>query len=400
MCVHLKGSNSKQNKALNLRLVLSEIVTQRPISRVEISRRTHLTKQTITNMVEELLHIGLVNEIGIKKEGTVGKPSKMLDLNQEGCYSFSIRMFPQKIEMGVFSLTGIAIVQMQSTYTQGNELTVISESFTTLLAKAALTSSQILGVGITFVSNKEHNLSTYQKNMDFKQALTETLSLPIATESTASACAAYQMLYGEAKHLHSFVCVHISDVVEAAVVYDRSILLGANGLTGSIGEMFVTPETDDNTVELGRLNDFASLNSLQSHFAKSFSNHEDLMQYCYDNPKKFEQWLEKSAEPMRIAIHSLETLLNCQTIIIGGDVDSWFLDKFITQLRPYIPSIAQYGERSVVRLIKVPQVEELTLKATATLPLHAALSMGNMQTLSLPPIDDLQPVQKFIYFAE
>lgn len=400
MCAHLKGSNSKQNKALNLRLVLSEIATQRPISRVEISRRTHLTKQTITNMVEELLNIGLVIEIGIKKEGTVGKPSKMLDLNQEGCYSFSIRVFPQKIEMGVFTLTGVATVQMYARYTQGNELIVISESFTTLLAEAALTPSQILGVGITFVSNEEHNLSTYQKNMQFKQALAETLSLPVATESTASACAAYQMLFGEAKHLHSFVCLHISDVVEAAVVYDRSILLGANGLTGAIGEMFVTPETDDKTVELGRLNDFTSLNSLKNHFAKSFTCHEELMQYCYNNPKKFELWLEKSAEPMRIAIHSLETLLNCQTIIIGGDVDSWFLDKFITQLRPYIPSIAQYGDRSVVRIIKVPKVEELTLKATATLPLHAALSMDNMQTLSLPPIDNLQPVQQLIYLSE
>lgn len=400
MCAYLKGSNSKKNKALNLRLVLSEIVTQRPISRVEISRRTHLTKQTITNMVEELLDIGLVIEVGIKKEGTVGKPSKMLDLNQKGCCSFSIRMFAKKVELGIFSLTGIAIAKMQAEYTQGNELDVISESFAALMAQKKLNKSQILGVGITFVSSKEHNLSTYQKSMDFKLALTQTLSLPIATESTASACAAYQMLYGEAKHLHSFVCVHISDVVEAAVVYDRSILLGTNGLTGAIGEMFVTPETDEKTVELGRLNDFASLNSLQAYFGKTFDSHEDLMVFCYNNPKKFDTWLEKSAEPMRIAIHSLETLLNCQTIIVGGDVDSWFLDKFITQLRPYIPSIAQYGDRSVVRLIKVPQVEELTLKATATLPLHAALSMGNMQTLSLPPIDDLQDVQQLIYLAE
>ena len=400
MCAHLKGSNSKKNKALNLRLVLSEIVTQRPISRVEISRRTHLTKQTITNMVEELLDIGLVIEVGIKKEGTVGKPSKMLDLSQKGCYSFSIRMFSTKVEIGIYSLTGITIAKMQAEYTQGGELNVIRESFTALMTQKKLNKSQILGVGITFVSSKEHNLSTYQKSMDFKLALTEALSLPIATESTASACAAYQMLYGEAKHLHSFVCVHISDVVEAAVVYDRNILLGANGLTGAIGEMFVTPETDEKTVELGRLNDFASLNSLQKHFGKSFPCHEELMQYCYDNPNKFEQWLERSAEPMRIAIHSLETLLNCQTIIIGGDVDSWFLDKFITQLRPYIPSIAQYGDRSVVRLIKVPEVEELTLKSTATLPLHAALSMGNMQTLSLPPIDDLQDVQQLIYLAE
>jgi predicted NBD/HSP70 family sugar kinase len=300
----LKGSNSKQNKALNLRLVLSEIVTQSPISRVEISRQTHLTKQTMTNLVEDLLHMGLVVEAGVKKEGTVGKPSKMLNLNNKSHYSFAIRMFPQKIEAGLFSLTGLAIEKMQIDYSKGDEFEVIKNIFTTLLTKAKLTSAEILGVGITFVSNKEHNLTNYQKNMLFKQALTDSLALPVATESTASACAAYQMLYGEAKHLHSFVYVHISDVVEAAVVYDRSILLGSNGLTGAIGELFVTPETDNKTVELGRLNDFSSLNSLQEHCGHSFASHEELMQYCFDNPKKFDVWLEKSAEPMRIAIHS------------------------------------------------------------------------------------------------
>ena len=395
----MKGSNSKQNKALNLRLVLAEIITQGPISRVEISRHTHLTKQTITNMVEELLHIGLVIETGIKKEGSVGKPSKMLNLNEKNNYSFAIRMYPQKIETGIFSLTGLAIAKIQADYSEGCEFDVINKTFSALLTEAKLSSSQILGVGITFVNNTEHDLTTYQNNMSFKQTLADTLSLPIATESTASACAAHQMLYGEAKHLHSFICVHISDIIEAAVVYDRKILLGSNGLTGAIGELFVTPETDNNTAELGRLNDFSSLRSLQQHLGITLSCHEELMQYCYDNPKKFDVWLEKSVEPMRIAIHSLETLLNCQTIIIGGDVDSWFLDKFITQLRPYIPSIAQYGERDVVRLIKAPQVEELALKATATLPLHAALSLVNMQTLSIPKAEDLQPIQQLIYLA-
>ena len=226
-------------------------------------------------MVEELLHIGLVIETGIKKEGSVGKPSKMLNLNDKNNYSFSIRMYPDKIEAGIFSLTGLAIEKMQVDYNKGDEFDVIQQTFTALLTKTALTSSQILGAGITFVNNKEHDLTTYQNNMHFKQVLADTLSLPIATESTASACSAYQMLHGEAKHLHSFVCVHISDVIEAAVVHDRKILLGSNGLTGAIGELFVTPETDDNTAELGRLNDFSSLNSLQKHLGKSFSCHEE-----------------------------------------------------------------------------------------------------------------------------
>lgn len=396
----MKGSNSKQNKALNLRLVLAEIVTQGPISRVEISRNTHLTKQTITNMADELLHIGLIVETGIKKEGSVGKPSKMLNLNESGAYSFAIRVFPKKIEAGIFSLTGNIVEKIEASYENEELLQAITNIFEILLNKSCLTKDKILGVGVTFVLQEHHSVATYQKTITFKQSLADQLSLPVATETTASACASYQMLYGEAKQLESFICVHISDVIEAAVVYQRNILLGQNGLTGAIGELFVTPESDDETLELGRLNDFASLKSLQNFIGKDFDSHEELIEYSEQNSKKVSKWFEHAAEPMRIAIHSLETLLNCQTIIIGGDVNAWFLDKLIKQLRPYIPSISQYGDRDVLRIIKTPNVEEVALKGAATLPLHAALSVGNMQTLALPVIDDLQPVHSLIYLGQ
>ncbi|GLX79792.1 hypothetical protein tinsulaeT_31320 [Thalassotalea insulae] len=398
----MKGSNSKQNKALNLRLVLSEIVTQAPISRVEISRTTHLTKQTITNMVEELLSANLVIETGVKKEGAVGKPSKMLSINPEATYSLALRVFNDKIEAGIFSLLGQEIAVTEHSYLSGvlneeNLLAEIAKLYQELLVESQLSELNILGAGLSFVSQRHHDLSTYQYNLAFKQKLAEKLALPVASETTAAACAAFQMLYGEAKQLHSFVCVHISDVVEAAVVYDRKILLGQNGLTGAIGEMFVTPETDDKTAELGRLNDFVSLCSLKQALGKNFTSNEDLAQYCLANQDKLTPWFEQAAEPMRIAIHSLETILNCQTIIIGGDVSSWFLNKFITQLRPYIPSVSQYGDREVVRVIKTPNVEQVALKGAATLPLHAALSIENMQTLALPQFEKLTEVQALIF---
>ena len=74
---------------------------------------------------------------------------------------------------------------------------------------------------------------------------------------------------------------------------------------------------------------------------------------------------------------------NCETIILGGDINTQFLVKFITLLRPFIPSISQFGDRHVVRLIKTPDVENITLKGIATLPLHTALNNENMQTIIL-----------------
>ncbi|MDO6425884.1 ROK family transcriptional regulator [Thalassotalea sp. 1_MG-2023] len=393
----MKGSNSKQNKALNLRLVLSEIVTQGPISRVEISRRTHLTKQTITNLVEELLHVALIEEVGIKKEGAVGKPSKMLCLKADCAFSLAFRVLPGEVEAGLFNLSGERQYYVQQPISDKNTLNSVVQSFEKLMTESELTIENILSVGLSVGQVNQQNLHDYQATKRLQQDIASELQLPVALETTASACAAYQMLYGEAKKLNSFVYVHIGDVVESAVVFDRKIMLGQNGLTGALGDIFVTPETDQVTGELGRLNDFASLSSLKQYIEQPLLTNAQLAQYCAENRNSIDRWIEEAAEPMRIAIHTLESILNCQTIIIGGDIEDKVLDKLITHLRPYIPSIAQYGERDVVRFIKTPNVQQISHKGVATLPIHAALSNENMQTLLINPLMNKTPLQHLLY---
>lgn len=353
-------------------------------------------------MVEELLACELVIETGVKKEGAVGKPSKMLSINPEKIFSLAIRVLPTQIHLGIFSLLGEQLLEEQISLVEGawhtDELvSQIKSHYHQLLAKADIPEQAILGAGVSFAVAKDYSLQSYQESGDIRQQLAEALSLPVAGETTASACAAYQMLYGEAKQLHSFIYIHLSEVVESAVVYDRQILMGQNGLMGAIGEIFVTPETDEKTAELGRLNDFASLSSLQDYIGKPFSSQANFSEYCQQQQDKVMTWIENAAEPMRIAIHTLESILNCQAIILAGDVDSWFLDRFITQLRPYIPSIAQHGEREVVRLIKTPNVEGVGIKGAATLPLHAALSFENMTNLSLPENGQLTQAQVLVF---
>jgi len=393
----LKGSNSKQNKALNLRLVLSQIVTLGPISRVEIARNTHLTKQTITNMVEELLEVNLVMELGVKKEGSVGKPSKMLNLNKDSAYTIAFRINKTDIQAGIFSLNGEQLNTLSTTHTKDDIIPQAEFLLKTLLTASQINNKQLLGIGLTFADSKQRSIESFKQSKKLQNQLCETFSLPIALETTASACAAYQMLYGEARELHSFVYIHLGDVVEASVVYDRQIMLGQNGVTGAIGDLFVTPETDKKTAELGRLNDFASLNSLKEFLGRKESSNEEIIQFYVNNQDKVELWFETAAEPMRIAIHTLESILNCETIILGGDINSQFLDKFITLLRPFIPSISQFGDRQVVRLIKTPDVANISLKGVATLPLHASLNNENMKTIELPITDNFSEIQKLIY---
>ena len=100
---------------------------------------------------------------------------------------------------------------------------------------------------------------------------------------------------------------------------------------------------------------------------------------------------------MRVAIHTIESLLNPQTIIIGGDTSDWLLDSLLSQLRPFIPSISQHGERKVIRVIKAPDVANIALKGCSTLPLQAALDPNSTNTLEITPQLALSELQTLIY---
>lgn len=394
----MQASNSKQNKALNLRLVLSHIATLSPISRAEIAKITGLTKQTITNMVDELLAAELVAELGIKKEGTVGKPSKMLALSAKGTYSLGFRIFSGHCQVALYNLTNSKLGEVQVERTEPLELS-LQQAAQALLSEHKVSNEALLGAGLSFVDQFDQHYANHQARQALAQLLADKLSLPTVLETTAAACAACHMLHGEAKGLTSFVYIHLGLQIESAVVHSRRIMLGHNQLTGALGEIFVTPETSDKDAELGRLNDFASLDALRQQSRQPNMDLAAIAALLDEHPQMVDRWLELAAEPMRIAIHMLESVLNSQTIIFGGDITPELLDLLIARLRPLIPSIAQHGERDVPRMLKTPNVQDIAISGVATLPLHSALDMAQPYAAYLPQMSALSAKQALLFMS-
>lgn len=398
------GSNSKQNKAVNVRLVLAQIATQGPISRADIARNTFLSKQTITNQVDELIALQLVMEAGIKKE-KVGKPSTMLRLQDQYYFTLGLRLWPDRVEMALCSLTGHILQQQSWPLPAQEQLNGCRMLVEQLCQRQGISYQQLLGVGMTQITESHASLMHKQQQRQlFQQQLASALQLPVVAEQTAAACAAYHLLHGEARQLESFCYVHIGQTIEAALVYHRTLLLGQHGFSGALGEIFVTPEQDHLTGDFGRLNDFASTSSLQHFLSKKLNmpatQSANVAMYETLPPlqaEKLEPWFVMATEPMRVAIHTLETLLNCQSIILGGEVSDWLLDRLISKLRPFIPSIAQYGDRQVPRLIKTPQAGTIALKGLATLPLHTSIRVDASHQLALPPIDVMTACQQLLF---
>src|SRR5687767_4756515 len=86
----LTGTNLLYTKQYNLRIVAQVIRVAGPISRAEIARRTSLTGQTVSNLVRELVDLGLVAEAERRREGGRGAPSTALVINPGGAYAIGL----------------------------------------------------------------------------------------------------------------------------------------------------------------------------------------------------------------------------------------------------------------------------------------------------------------------
>ena len=70
-------------RAHNRSLVLQHLFHHGPSSRADVARSTGLTRVTVSDLVAVLIAEGLVEELGIRTEGKVGKPAILVGMRTD-----------------------------------------------------------------------------------------------------------------------------------------------------------------------------------------------------------------------------------------------------------------------------------------------------------------------------
>lgn len=89
-------ANQEMIRDNNRRQVLEYIVNNPPISRAALAKKLHLTKATISNIVQELIDQNLVAEIG-SAQTALGRKPILLEFQKKCGYVFSIDVHPRQI---------------------------------------------------------------------------------------------------------------------------------------------------------------------------------------------------------------------------------------------------------------------------------------------------------------
>lgn len=251
------GSNINLVKTHNQQAVLMSLLYEETISRAEIAKRTSLSSATITNLINELINLGIVREIEAPKTDQaargVGRPRRKLKLVLEARYAVGVH-----IGIGLFRvvITNLhaeiihnCIVNFELSDPADNVLAQIAEHIDKLVSENDLERERIIGIGIgaSGLVNHETGINLLAprlgwQNVNISQFLIEKLHLPVYVDNNVRAMAIGEAVFGAGRGTQVLAFVYGRMGVGAGFVVNGQVFRGSGAGAGEIGHTIMIPD--------------------------------------------------------------------------------------------------------------------------------------------------------------
>ncbi|WP_235599946.1 ROK family transcriptional regulator [Alkalihalobacillus trypoxylicola] len=236
-------------KSLNKSLILNVIRQEKQISRAEIAKKTRLTPPTVTNIVNELLEVGLVKEstMGVSKGGR--KPI-LLTIDEKHSYIVGVDVGGHKLRAILTDLNGNNLVhysqELPKNLTNDFFLRVLTDAIDKVLADSHIPIDKVIGIGVGMhgIVDSEKGISIFAPNFQLEQIpikkhIERNFSLPVIVENDARAFALGEKWFGQGLEHSTIMCVNVGVGIGAGIILDGKLYRGHNSLAGEIGHTMI-----------------------------------------------------------------------------------------------------------------------------------------------------------------
>ena len=234
------GMNSLSVRSYNERLVLSLLLQNEGISRMDIGQKTGLSAQTVSVIVRSLEQEGLV-AMGEALRGRVGPPTIRLSLNPEGAFAVGIGFGYRLIEVVLIDFIGTVRFYRKLPSEAAYQPAAGSLVEAVKAAVASLppgNRGRIAGVGLAIPDDIEawtgdrsarFDLDALQKNLE------ERVGLPVFVQNDITAAAGGESLFGTAKSLNDYLFFYLGARLHTRLVLNHQIYQGSASISSDMG---------------------------------------------------------------------------------------------------------------------------------------------------------------------
>ncbi len=240
--------NSQLIKELNEIRILTLVKNEETISRIELARRTKISKVAVSEIVNRLSEAGYIVEIG-KGESTKkgGKRPTLLKLNPDNGFVVGIEIHSSHAKIALANLNSEIIreeiVQFETGETIVTVLPEIIRCIDQIFSGNPKYKEKLISIGIGlpgFIDYEKGELVFAVTIHGWVQhplasVFSEKYKVPVIIENDVNARTYGEHLLGAGQDTDNMVCIWLGEGLGAGIIVDGNLIRGRYGSAGELG---------------------------------------------------------------------------------------------------------------------------------------------------------------------
>lgn len=324
----MKAYVASHLKEMNRQKVYQLICSTEMTSKAEITKLTGISAPTVIKIVNFLQNQDLVTEIG-EVETAIGRRPHMLKLNTECMYAAAFVLEGDYLSMGIVNIANQVIykkyIQAPSDYSQLMEM--IREHYVEqLMQESGIERDKLFGIGIALPviydkKNARISGAPLIQNEEWRDIQKDISSLEekyhavimIENDTNAQTLGEFHKYGYDTKE--DLIFISAGTGLGSGVILNGKLRRGANAMCGEIGYMTLDETYKSDRKNFGWMEERIGYRKLRKKFGL------DIAQSSAEIPEELKkQIIPYVAKPLTVAIHNMNTCLDCAHVVLGGKI--------------------------------------------------------------------------------
>ncbi|MDG4831332.1 ROK family protein [Solwaraspora sp. WMMD1047] len=236
---------SRDIRVANRFEVLRQIIGAAIVSRQEVASQSGLSLATVSNLVGELLELGLLVEVGFQDSGG-GRPRGLVSVNPAGGVLVGVDVAETYVHVEAFD-TGLAVLATAEEHLHQTEnrpeqvVGHIVSGIRSVIAAAGVAADRVLGVGISVPGqvDREGGVSIFAPNWDWHdvplRSLLASVDLPLYLDNPLRASVVAELWFGAGRGRDDVAVLTLGTGVGAGLAFGGVLYRGATNSAGEWG---------------------------------------------------------------------------------------------------------------------------------------------------------------------
>ncbi|MBP2330959.1 putative NBD/HSP70 family sugar kinase [Kibdelosporangium banguiense] len=226
--------------------VFTTVLTQGPVSRVEVARRTGLSSAAVTKAARPLIEAGYLTELDSEQTG-IGRPVSPLEVRADREFFLGIKITDSELIGVVTDLRAqILVTRFHRLPSRKPDAVVsgVAEMAAELLALSPKYTKRTNSLGVTVAGDVDREAGhvryspfLHWQDVQLAEPIGEATGLETTVDNDVKAITVAERWFGDGIGAPSFALVTLGTGIGCGLVVNGAVVTGSHGVAGEIGHI-------------------------------------------------------------------------------------------------------------------------------------------------------------------